>query len=69
MLRDIEINGFIVNCDVEHEEFLHEFIQWLESKGWGFTGSTKVVSDYEEEDEEEGEWALFLFIQVVIYKY
>lgn len=35
----IDINGSI-QIDVSHDEFLEEFYQWLESKGWVFGGAT-----------------------------
>jgi hypothetical protein len=36
----LDIQGSI-QVDVDHDEFLDQFYQWLESKGWSFGGSTE----------------------------
>lgn len=36
--RTISINGSILDVDVTHDEFLQEFVEWVDSKGsrlWG----------------------------------
>lgn len=38
MRFDIRLDGYIVNCDKEHDEFLAAFTEWLESNGWGYAG-------------------------------
>ncbi len=43
----IMINGSILDVDVSHNEFLNEFIEWVESKGWNFMGATAEVTEEE----------------------
>lgn len=31
MRFDIRLDGYIVNCDKEHDEFLTAFTEWLEN--------------------------------------
>jgi hypothetical protein len=50
MRFDIRLDGYIVNCDKDYEDFMSEFIEWLESNGWGYTGMSLPVT--EEEDIE-----------------
>jgi hypothetical protein len=50
MRFDIRLDGYIVNCDKEHDEFLAAFTEWLESNGWGYAGMSLPVT--EEEDIE-----------------
>ncbi|MFJ8522474.1 hypothetical protein [Bacillus cereus] len=38
--RTISINGSILDVDVTHDEFLQEFVEWFDSKGWSFMGIT-----------------------------
>ncbi|HDX9628311.1 TPA: hypothetical protein ROY30_001968 [Bacillus cereus] len=38
--RTISINGSILDVDVTHDEFLQEFVEWVDSKGWSFMGIT-----------------------------
>lgn len=47
MQKGIEINGavFADEGDLNHEEFLEEFVKFVESKGWHFGGSTKPVDE------------------------
>ena len=42
----LEIDG-LLDVTVEHEEFLNEFYEWLDSKGWTFLGVTKELEDEE----------------------
>ncbi|MFI8705760.1 hypothetical protein ACIGHG_01525 [Bacillus sp. NPDC077411] len=62
--RTISINGAVLDVDVSHDEFIDEFIQWIESKGWSFIGITDEITEGEasnnfidflrdEEDKEE----------------
>jgi hypothetical protein len=39
----IMINGSVLDVDVTHNEFLDEFIEWIESKGWNFMGATTEI--------------------------
>lgn len=45
----VKIDGVILTADdtdqVPHEEFLDEFLEWLESKGYGFTGFSVQVDE------------------------
>lgn len=50
MRFDIRLDGYIVNCDQDHDEFMAAFTQWLESNGWGYAGMSLPVT--EEEDIE-----------------
>lgn len=36
----LDIEGSI-EIDVEHDEFLEKFYEWLEANGWSFAGVTK----------------------------
>lgn len=40
----LDIEGAI-QVDVEHDQFLEEFYQWLNSKGWTFGGGTKPAEE------------------------
>ncbi len=40
----IEISG-VLEVDVSNDEFVDEFIDWIESKGWYYTGGTKEVDE------------------------
>lgn len=43
-VKEIEINGCIsLPRDVSHDQFLDQFIGWVESKGWHFGGGTRQV--------------------------
>jgi hypothetical protein len=52
MRFDIRLDGYIVNCDKEHDEFLEAFIEWLESNGWGYAGMSLPVTDEEDIEAE-----------------
>lgn len=42
--KTISINGAIYDVDLTHDEFLNEFMDWVESRGWSFMGLTEVTS-------------------------
>ncbi|SFI91599.1 MULTISPECIES: hypothetical protein [unclassified Bacillus (in: firmicutes)] len=48
--RTISINGVVLDVDVSHDEFIDEFIQWIESKGWSFIGITDEITEGEASD-------------------
>ncbi|MEI4800566.1 hypothetical protein WAZ07_04355 [Bacillus sp. FJAT-51639] len=48
--RTISINGAVLDVDVSHDEFIDEFIQWIESKGWSFIGITDEITEGEASD-------------------
>ncbi|EEM42914.1 hypothetical protein bthur0014_11640 [Bacillus thuringiensis IBL 4222] len=33
--------------DVTHDEFLQEFVEWVDSKGWSFMGITDEITPEE----------------------
>ena len=43
----ISINGSILDVDVTHDEFLQEFVEWVDSKGWSFMGMTDEITPEE----------------------
>ncbi|MFY0215577.1 hypothetical protein [Bacillus cereus] len=45
--RTILINGSILDVDVTHDEFLQEFVEWVDSKGWSFMGITDEITPEE----------------------
>ena len=45
--RTISINGVILDVDVTHDEFLQEFVEWVDSKGWSFMGITDEITPEE----------------------
>ncbi|MGH0778737.1 hypothetical protein ACQVQ8_16725 [Bacillus cereus] len=45
--RTILINGSILDVDVTHDEFLQEFVEWVDSKGWSFMGMTDEITPEE----------------------
>ncbi|WP_172249972.1 50S ribosome-binding protein YggL [Saccharibacillus deserti] len=47
MQKGIEIKGsvFADVGDVDHDEFLDKFIDFVESNGWSFGGGTKQVDE------------------------
>ncbi|EEL51607.1 hypothetical protein bcere0022_10020 [Bacillus cereus Rock3-44] len=45
--RTISVNGAILDVDVSHDEFLDEFIEWVDSKGWSFMGMTDEITEEE----------------------
>ena len=49
---DIRLDGYIVNCDKDHDEFLAAFTEWLESNGWGYSGMSLPVTDDEDIEAE-----------------
>lgn len=59
MADGIKINGYIYVClhcypdgaSINHDKFLNEFIDWIDSKGYVFEGVTKLG----DMDLEEGE--------------
>lgn len=51
MYKGIEINGVVFSNDekdINHDEFLDAFIQFIEAKGWNFGGGTKEVGSEDE---------------------
>ncbi|KFN02141.1 hypothetical protein D0U04_15750 [Bacillus clarus] len=42
--RTISVKGSILDVDVTHDEFLEEFIEWVDSKGWSFMGMTDEIT-------------------------
>lgn len=50
-MREIQISGTItVPENIESDQFLDEFLSWVESKGYYFGGSIK---DYEDPNNEQ----------------
>lgn len=51
MSKGVEINGCIFSetGDVDHDQFLDKFIEFIESNGWYFGGGTKEINEYEDE--------------------
>lgn len=47
MRFDIRLDGYIVNCDQDHDEFLAAFTEWLESNSWGYAGMSLSVTEEE----------------------
>ncbi|RGQ01846.1 hypothetical protein [Bacillus sp. ISO11] len=45
--RTISINGSILDVDVTHDEFLQEFVEWVDSKGWSFMEITDEITPEE----------------------
>lgn len=45
--RTISINASILDVDVTHDEFLQEFVEWVDSKGWSFMGMTDEITPEE----------------------
>lgn len=45
--RTISINGSILDVDVTHDEFLQEFVEWVDSKDWSFMGMTDEITPEE----------------------
>ena len=45
--RTISINGSILDVDVTHDEFLQEFVEWVDSKGCSFMGITDEITPEE----------------------
>ena len=45
--RTISINGSILDVDVTHDEFLQEFVEWVDCKGWSFMGMTDEITPEE----------------------
>ena len=47
MKKGIEISGaiFATEGDVDHDEFLDKFIEFLEANGWEFGGGSKQVDE------------------------
>lgn len=44
----LKIQGYINKADISEEEFLGQFQEWVESKGWGFTGKISEVGENED---------------------
>jgi hypothetical protein len=44
MMSDIHIDG-IVETDISHDEWLDQFIKWIEENGWTFGGITEEQED------------------------
>ncbi|PGZ96000.1 hypothetical protein COE51_19335 [Bacillus pseudomycoides] len=64
--RTISINGAVLDVDIYHDEFVDQFIEWVESNGWTFIGVTDetteeeatnnlidLLKDEKDDDEEE----------------
>lgn len=53
----VEIDGGITTADgtnLDDDKFLDEFIEFLEGKGWQFSGMTATrAHDYDPEEEQE----------------
>ncbi|MFE6167510.1 hypothetical protein ACFVP8_06460 [Viridibacillus arvi] len=45
---NIKLQGYINEADIAKEEFLEQFQEWVESKGWGFTGKVTEVAENED---------------------
>ena len=52
MRFDIRLDGYIVNCDKVYDEFIDDFVEWLESNGWGYAGMTLPVTEEENSEAE-----------------
>ncbi|WP_425203679.1 hypothetical protein [Priestia megaterium] len=46
-IEGIKINGAVLRDDKEinHDEFLDEFIKFVEAKGWSFIGHTEEIKE------------------------
>ncbi len=43
-MREFKINGVISTpIEINEDEFLNTFLEFLESKGWGFGGVTEEI--------------------------
>ncbi|MBM7551218.1 hypothetical protein [Thalassobacillus pellis] len=49
--KTIAINGAIYNIDITHEQFLEEFMEWVEVNGWSFLGVTEVTTEAKASDD------------------
>ncbi|WP_181349474.1 hypothetical protein [Thalassobacillus sp. CUG 92003] len=49
--KTISINGAIYNVNVNHDQFLDEFVEWVESKGWTFMGMTDLTTEDKASDD------------------
>ena len=46
MRKEIEINGCIeIPSEMTSDEFTDTFIEWIESKGWYFSGGFREIAD------------------------
>ncbi|MNP55403.1 hypothetical protein D3C76_1500480 [compost metagenome] len=47
MKKGIEISGtiFATEGDIDHDEFLDKFIEFVESNGWEFGGGGKLIGE------------------------
>lgn len=52
MRFDIRLDGYIVNCDKGYDEFIDDFVEWLESNSWGYAGMTLPVTEEENSEAE-----------------
>lgn len=51
MFKGIEINGVVFSndeSDIDHDEFLNAFIEFVEANGWNFGGGTTEVNSDDE---------------------
>ena len=48
MVKEIEINGCVeIPADMEADDFISKFIQWIEENGWSFGGGfCEIVDGY-----------------------
>ncbi len=61
MRKEFEINGCIeVPPDVSQDEFMNEFLHFIESKGWYFGGGISEIQDgyYIMPDGSKGQYVL-----------
>jgi uncharacterized protein YggL (DUF469 family) len=47
MIKGVEISGVLYadDGDIDHNEFLDAFIDFVESKNWNFGGSVKTINE------------------------
>lgn len=50
----LKLQGYINEADVSQEQFLEQFIGWVESNGWGYTGKVSEVSEVSESEDITG---------------
>ncbi|MGG0308364.1 hypothetical protein ABEY43_06880 [Priestia megaterium] len=50
-MKSIKIEGSVLEDSnkINHDEFLEEFINFVESKGWSFIGTTDEIEDNEKQ--------------------
>ena len=46
MVKEIEINGCVeIPADMEADDFINEFIRWIEEHEWSFGGGFREIVD------------------------